>query len=307
MRVPPGPRSTEPRTFEIVHKTTYEYDNPVERSSHLFRLTPVHGRLQRVHANDIELRLDGAPFEGRSTDYDDVFGNRARRVVIERPYKELAVVARSTVEVLDTEALEFRPLHARRAIPLVWMPWQREMMAPYLLPAELPETQLQELAEYAMTFVERNDYDIIGTVLDMNRSIYKEYKYTQGATTVATTAFDVYTNRRGVCQDFTNLFICLARLLGVPARYVCGYVYTGPREQHHVQSDASHAWLQVYLPELGWRGFDPTNGTITQTEHVRVAVGRNYRDATPTSGTLFAGGGGRETLDVSVRVDALDD
>ena len=81
-------------------------------------------------------------------------------------------------------------------------------------------------------FVERNDYDLIGTLLDMNRSIYKEYKYSQGSTTVATTAFDVYANRRGVCQDFTNLFICLARLLGVPARYTCGYIYTGPKAEN---------------------------------------------------------------------------
>jgi len=186
----------------------------------------------------------------------------------------------------------------------VWMPWQREMMAPYLLPSELPETQLQELADYAMTFVERSDYDLVATLLDMNRSIYKEYKYSQGTTTNATTAFDVYVNRRGVCQDFTNLFICLARLLGVPARYMCGYVYTGPKAENQAQSEASHAWVQLYLPELGWKGFDPTNGILTQAEHVRVAVGRNYRDATPTSGTIYIGGGA-ETLYAEVQVDLL--
>ena len=173
------------------------------------------------------------------------------------------------------------------------------------LPAELPETQLQELADYAMSFVERNDYDLIGTLLDMNRSIYKEYKYSQGTTTVATTAFDVYANRRGVCQDFTNLFICLARLLGVPARYTCGYVYTGPKAENRAQSEASHAWVQLYLPEVGWKGFDPTNGILTQTDHVRIAVGRSYIDATPTSGTIYVGGGA-EALTVDVRVEICE-
>jgi transglutaminase-like putative cysteine protease len=123
-----------------------------------------------------------------------------------------------------------------------------------------------------------------------------------GATTLGTTAFDVYARRRGVCQDFTNLFICLARLLSVPARYVCGYLFTGPKDPNRRQAEASHAWVQVYLPGVGWRGLDPTNGIVTNTNHVRLAVGRNYLDATPTSGTLYVGGGG-ETLDVEVSVD----
>ncbi len=222
-------------------------------------------------------------------------------MILERSYRELAVEARSKVRV-EAAAVDLRPLEARRVIPLVWMPWQREMMAPYLLPDELPETQLRELADYAMTFVERNDYDLVGTLLDVNRSIYKEYKYVQGATTVATTAFDVYANRRGVCQDFTNLMICLARLLGVPARYVCGYIHTGPKAENTAQSEASHAWVELYIPELGWKGFDPTNGVVTQSDHVRVAVGRSYQDATPTSGTIYVGGG-TETLTADVRVD----
>jgi transglutaminase-like putative cysteine protease len=92
-------------------------------------------------------------------------------------------------------------------------------------------------------------------------------------------------------------------LLGVPARYVCGYVYTGPTAENQAQSEASHAWVQLYLPELGWKGFDPTNGILTQTDHVRVAVGRNYGDATPTSGTIYLGGGA-ETLEAAVRVQA---
>jgi transglutaminase-like putative cysteine protease len=134
----------------------------------------------------------------------------------------------------------------------------------------------------------------------MNASIHGEYEYKQGTTKLTTSAFDTYASRVGVCQDFANLFICLARLLEVPARYTCGYVYTGPVA--HRMSEASHAWAQVYLPEVGWRGFDPTNGILTQTDHVRVAVGRNFRDATPTSGTIYVGGGA-ETLEVDVRVE----
>ena len=129
-------------------------------------------------------------------------------------------------------------------------------------------------------------------------------------TNTGTTASEAFKMKRGVCQDFANLFICLARLLSVPARYVCGYVYCGPRatsdaaRANAVQSEASHAWVQLYLPEVGWKGFDPTNGVLTQTDHVRVAVGRSYVDATPTSGTIFVGGGG-ETLEVDVRCELV--
>jgi transglutaminase-like putative cysteine protease len=174
------------------------------------------------------------------------------------------------------------------------------------LPVELPESQLAELAEYAMSFVKRNDYDLLDTLLDINATIFREYAYQQGTTTVLTTAFETYVNRNGVCQDFTNLMICLARLLGVPARYVCGYIYTGPKSAavaaNQRQGEASHAWVQLYLPHVGWKGFDPTNGILTQTDHVRVAVGRNYLDATPTSGTIYVGGG-NETLSVVVTVE----
>jgi transglutaminase-like putative cysteine protease/predicted glutamine amidotransferase len=305
---PPGPRPDAPpleaKRFSVMHRTVYRYAQTVERSRHLLRLVPAHDRQQTLLEHSLVLKQDGVEIDARQTEFEDVFGNRARRFEFDRPFRELLVEARSKVEVHSTRTPGSRPLDDRRVIPLVWMPWQREMMAPYLLPSELPETQLQELADYAMTFVERSDHDLVATLLDMNRSIYKEYKYSQGTTTNATTAFDVYVHRRGVCQDFTNLFICLARLLGVPARYTCGYIYTGPKAENQAQSEASHAWVQLYLPELGWKGFDPTNGMLTQNEHVRVAVGRNYRDATPTSGTIYIGGGA-ETLLAEVQVDLI--
>ena len=295
------PQRAEPRTFDVTHRTVYRYTKPIERSTHMLRLTPVHDRLQNVRAHELTVSVPA-----QSRDYEDVFGNRVRRLAIETAFDEMIIEAKSVVELLDTDPLGFGPLRVKSTIPLVWMPWQRQVLDPFLLPPELPETQLAELAEYAMSFVKRNDYDLLDTLLDINHTIFREYAYAQGVTTVFTTAFDVYVNRRGVCQDFTNLMICLARLLGVPARYVCGYIYTGPKNlagtTNQVQSEASHAWVQLYLPQVGWKGFDPTNGILTQTDHVRIAVGRNYLDATPTSGTIFVGGGG-ETLSVDVRVE----
>jgi transglutaminase-like putative cysteine protease len=282
--------------LSTVHKTTYRYSTPVERSTHLLRLFPVHDRLQRLIESEVTISV-----EGRSLDFDDVFGNRARRVVIETPYEELTIVGRSRVETLETDPVGFDSRHLRAGIPVVWMPWQRNMLNPFLHPPELPESELLELLDYAMRFVKRNDGDLMDTLFDLNLSIFREYAYVPGETTLGTTAFDVYARRRGVCQDFTNLFICLTRLMGIPARYVCGYLLTGKTDSNRRQAEASHAWVQVYLPDVGWRGFDPTNGVVTSTHHVRLAVGRNYLDATPTSGTLYVGGGG-EILEVDVQV-----
>lgn len=295
------PARAEPKTFAVTHRTVYKYARPVERSTHVLRLTPVHDRLQTVQSHELSISV---PNGGR--DYEDVFGNRVRRIAIDTPFSEMVIEAKSIVQVLDVDPLGFGPLRVQSTIPLVWMPWQRQVLDPYLLPPELAETELAELAEYAMSFVKRNESDLLDTLLDINHTIYREYAYQQGATTVFTTAFDVYVNRRGVCQDFTNLFICLARLLGVPSRYVCGYIYTGPKHDNQRQGEASHAWVQVYLPQVGWKGFDPTNGILTQTDHVRVAVGRNYLDATPTSGTIYVGGGG-ETLSVEVICEPHED
>jgi transglutaminase-like putative cysteine protease/predicted glutamine amidotransferase len=298
--------AARPRLFDVRHRTTYRYAKPIERSAHLLRLSPKDDRLQQVLDHQLTISVPG-----QTVDFDDVFDNRVRRLHIDTPWTEMVIEARTRVRLADVAPLDFRALKSRSTIPLVWMPWQRQIMAPYLLPPELPESQLDELTEYAMSFVKRNDFDLLDTLLDINATIFKEYAYRAGSTTVFTTAFEVYANRRGVCQDFTNLFICLARLLGVPARYVCGYVYCGPRatsdaaRANAVQSEASHAWVQLYLPEVGWKGFDPTNGILTQTEHIRVAVGRNYVDATPTSGTIYVGGG-PEILEVDVRVDDLE-
>jgi transglutaminase-like putative cysteine protease len=283
--------------LSTTHRTTYRYALPVERSTHLLRLFPMQDRLQRLISCEVTVSV-----ESRSHDFDDVFGNRAREVVLDMPYRELTILARSSVEALDSDPLAFDLRHVRSAMPLVWMPWQRHMLQPFLQPPELPESELLELLDYAMRFAQRNGGDVLDTLLDITDSIHREYTYVPGATTLGTTAFDVYARRRGVCQDFANLAICLARLLSVPARYVCGYLYTGPKDANRRQAEASHAWVQVYLPGVGWRGLDPTNGVVTSTNHVRLAVGRNYLDATPTSGTLYVGGGG-ETLDVEVTVD----
>ena len=287
------------RLYDVVHSTEYAYEKEVEHSTHIFRVMPVEDSTQEVVNATLSISS-----EGEDLRYDDVFGNQIIHYSIIRPYKKLTVSTRSLVKIYGQAPDDLAPDRRQSFIPINMMPWQRKMMDPYLLPNELPETQINELMIYAMSFVERNGRHLMDTLNDINQTIYRDYRYVPGSTSLKTTPFEVYASREGVCQDFANLFICLARLLGIPARYRMGYVYTGAKYENKMQSDASHAWVEIYIPYLGWRGFDPTNGCLVTQDHIRVACGRNYLDATPTSGTIYRGGG-KETLRVQVTMNEV--
>lgn len=301
VQIPEQAEDFSGQIYNIYHRTTYNYEKKVELSKHFFRLHPVHDRYQEILSHEIIL---SSPYEYET--YDDVFGNKVTFAQISKHYKELTVTMQTKIKLNSIQKTHASDILGRRTIPLIWLPWQRQMMMPYLLPQELPETQLAELTDYAMSFVKRNDYDVYDVVNDINQTIYRDYVYESGSTSIDTTPFEVYYERRGVCQDFANLFICLARLLSIPARYRTGYIYTGANYENTIQSDASHAWVEVYLPWLGWRGFDPTNGSLAEKDHIKIACGRNYYDATPTQGTIYKGGG-NETLDVEVKVEKEDE
>lgn len=284
------------RTLRIAHRTIYRYDQPVQRSRHKLHLRPMTDWKQNVLSYQLQIDPPVA-----FTESEDVFGNWMTRFTIDQPYTQLAITATSTVQIMDVNPFAFTAVPIRPSFPLVWMPWEQTMLAPYLRPSELPDTQLQELYDYAMGFVKRNDGDLMETLFAINLELYRNYRYVPGATTLQTTAYQVHCSKRGVCQDLSNLFITLARLLGIPARYVCGYIYTGNTAETRAKSDESHAWVQLYIPNIGWKGFDPTNGVLPHVDHVRVGYGRNWRDTAPTSGTLYTKA--RETLEVNVTVD----
>lgn len=293
-----------PHIFSIIHKTHYTYSAPVTCSKHLYRLQPSQDMEQQILSHKFSISAN--PEKSEVCNFTGAFGNNASFVSINEPYTELNIISESIVSVSAAPVRKDSFQHQPRTMPLIWMPWDRIMMHAYLQPPELPESQLFDLAEYAMSFVKRNHNDVLDVIEDINRTIFREYAYAPGLTTLFTSPYEVYVNRRGVCQDFTQLFICLARLLNIPARYRMGYIYTGGDYENKIQSDASHAWVEVYLPYLGWQGYDPTNGCKAEKNHIKVAIGRHFNDATPTSGTIFdAPPGTKETLATSVQVILL--
>ncbi|MEM8875342.1 MAG: transglutaminase family protein [Planctomycetota bacterium] len=289
------------RRLRVRHTTTYRYDRPVQRSAHLLHLRPLTDNRQCLL--DFDLHITPA---AEVMAFDDVFGNACHAFDIDTPYTELTVTARSTVELTPRDPFAFAASHTYRPeIPLLWQPRERQMLDGYLRSVELPDNQIDDLFQYAKSFVSANNGDLLETLFHLNLELFNNYEYVPGSTSNTTTPFEVMQSKRGVCQDFAQLFVCLARLLGIPARYACGYIFTGNTGVERAQSDASHAWVELYLPKVGWRGFDPTNGCLPDAGHVRVSYGRFYRDATPTGGTLY-GNAVQTALDIDVTVEEVD-
>ena len=294
------------RKLRVRHVTRYRYDADVERSVHSAHLRPVHDRRQTLL--DFDLSVEATPSRDvRVIEFDDGFGNDAARFEVPGPYRELTITAESRVGLEDHDPFAFVLAPVRPTLPLGWKPRELLALGPYLQSQELPDAQIEELFEYAMSFIENNDGDLMEALFAINLAMFNEYEYVPGSTGLATTPYEVYASKKGVCQDFAGLFVTLARLLRVPARYVCGYLYTGNSDQpgagsaSRAPSDATHAWVQVYLPNVGWKGFDPTNGVLPRLDHVRLAVGRFWRDTAPVAGTLF-GDPVKETLEATVEV-----
>jgi transglutaminase-like putative cysteine protease len=162
-----------------------------------------------------------------------------------------------------------------------------------------------ELADYARESF-GPEIPLLEGARDLTRRIFNDFKYDVKATTVATPLEEVLLKRRGVCQDFAHLGIAFMRSLGLPARYVSGYLRTRPPagKPRLVGADASHAWFSVFCPGTGWVDFDPTNNIVPGEEHVTVALGRDFGDVSPVAGILT--GGGKHVVKVSVDVEPLD-
>lgn len=202
------PSTAGSRRLTVKHVTRFGYNQPIKHSRHRVHLRPIDDVLQSV----LNYRLQIVP-SVRITEFEDVFGNWASRFEINQHYTELTLTAESPIALSGADPFGFTHVPIRPSFPLVWMPWERWMLSPYLAPVELPETQLRELNDYAMSFVERNNHDLMETLFAINLTLFREYKYVPGSTGLETTPYELFISKQGVCQDFANLFICLARLL----------------------------------------------------------------------------------------------
>jgi transglutaminase-like putative cysteine protease len=281
-------------TYNVVHTTRYAYSEAVSVSHHLARVTPRACPGQECLAH--ELQIEPAPAVVRS--HRDYFGNAVDLFIVEQAHAELIVRSTSTVKV----SARTRPDSA--ATP----PWEeaREYDA---LPLDALECLFDSasipvsdaVAGYAHpSFAPHRP--LLEAVEDLMSRIHDDFTFDPKATTVTTPLRDVLALRRGVCQDFARLAIACLRSHGIAARYVSGYLETLPPSgtPRLAGVDASHAWLSIYCPGLGWVDVDPTNNMFPSTTHVTLAWGRDYADVSPVRGVIL--GGGQHSLHVSVDV-----
>jgi len=289
--------------YRITHRTIYDYKQGVTVSHHAARLMPVTGPAQR--ASKFSMAILPAPSVRKES--RDYFGNLVCFFAIQEIHRHLEVVAISyvTADVGKMPELGASP------------PWEEVAsrfrdpispadVAPYEFCLDSPLVQsIPDYAAYGRESFAGGTPLLLGA-RDLTRRIREDFRYDSKATTNATPLEEVWRKRHGVCQDFAHMAIACLRSLGLPARYVSGYLRTYPAagRPRLVGADASHAWFSVFCPDTGWVDFDPTNDVVPTDEHITVAIGRDFSDVSPLSGILT--GGGEHKVHVSVDVEPYD-
>ena len=292
--------------YQIFHDTCYHYDSPVSLAQQLAHLWPRKCEWQRC--TDQQLLISPDPTARR--DELDVFGNPLTRLAFERPHDELQVNAQLTVEVLARPALDFKQSPAweltRDALSYSSQPLSAELLEACRYRFQSPYVHLKRsFVEFSQSCFPPGRPLLLG-VQDLMQKIFSEFTFDAEATQVATPLVEVLERRRGVCQDFAHLMLACVRSRGLAARYISGYLLTQPPpgQPRLIGADASHAWVSVCCPVLGWVDFDPTNNVQPALEHITLAWGRDFSDVSPLRGVIL--GGGNHDPEVRVTVMPLD-
>jgi transglutaminase-like putative cysteine protease len=289
--------------YLVRHATVYEYGGDVSHSHHLLHLKPREFEFQRCVEHS--LALDPQPSSVRED--VDAFGNAIARLEYDRSHDRLAVTAQMHVEIFPriADSMESEAWDAVRD--------RLSYHAAPMAAADLEACRFRMRSSHVLLKQGFEHYakdcfgpgrSIAAASRELMHKIHREFKYVSGSTTNRTSILDVLKSRRGVCQDFAHFMIACARSSGLAARYVSGYVRTVRKGgKAAIGGDASHAWVSVYCPPLGWLDFDPTNDCMVGEDHVTLAWGRDFGDVSPLRGIIV--GGGRHKLKVDVSVQPL--
>jgi transglutaminase-like putative cysteine protease len=290
-------------TYRIRHTTTYEYNENVSFSQHLLRLRP----RDLAHQSCLDFKVNIAPAPRYTGTHTDYFGNAVSFFALEQLHARLTIESISTV----------RKTRARLPEPHETPSWEhvRDLnrgcqIGPALDASEFAfDSPLikttDDFAEYARVSFTKGR-PILEAVLHLTERIHHDFTFDTEATSVSTPVEAVLKNKRGVCQDFAHLQIACLRSIGLPARYVSGYIETipPPGREKLIGSDASHAWVSFYCQGIGWIDVDPTNNLLAGSQHITVGWGGDYSDVSPIRGVIL--GSGQHTVKVAVDVDRAD-
>ncbi len=291
--------------FRVKHSTRYRYVQRVTHCYNVAHIIPRDTERQQCLNNCVSI----SPQPATAMQRGDYFGNTAYHFEIQLPHTELQITAQSDIEMVDSDReLDF-DLAASYGEMLEYLrqPANQQITEAreFLLDSPLIECS-QALKDYASPSFHL-DRSLRAGVSDLTSRIFTEFSYDPHFTTIATPLASVLEHKRGVCQDFAHLQIGCLRSMGIPAKYVSGYIETLPAagEKKLVGADATHAWIAYFSPDEGWVEYDPTNNSAANIQHIVTAYGRDYVDVTPVRGVIF-GGGKAPILEVSVDVARLD-
>jgi len=287
--------------YRVKHVTSYSYGVPVSTSHHELHVLLRGSPQQRIRSES--LLIDPAPAVRR--DRFDWFGNRATHLAIHERHSHLTVTSETEIELVPSPpaATDGGPWEATRDWVRAAADPEARAGAEWVLAS--PHVELSPAArDFALPSFSPGR-PLVEAARDLMSRLHAALAYDQTATDVSTSVDEVLRGGRGVCQDFAHVQIACLRALGLPARYVSGYLSTTPPpgKPRLVGADASHAWLSILSPTLGWIDLDPTNDVVPTDRHVTVAFGRDFGDVTPMRGVLL--GGGQHQLHVSVDVGPL--
>jgi transglutaminase-like putative cysteine protease len=279
----------EPLTLSISHLTRYTYEGPVQDSFNEARLQPISDSLQ--HCREFSFRIDP---ETPVRDYPDFYTNCVHYFDVPQPHESLEVQALSVVQTQPD---------LRGAIPSVGSAdlesaAVKEHHFDFLHSSEFVSLEADVWRE-AIDALPNGVHDVWKDTVAIGEFIHRNYKYTPRSTNVNTRAVEVVKKKQGVCQDFAHLMLGLCRIHHIPARYVSGYFLN----QHKLpgEIEASHAWIEVFIPGYGWKAYDPTHRRGTDTRYVKLAIGRDYSDIRPVGGTFRGKGTRKMVVEVSVQ------
>jgi transglutaminase-like putative cysteine protease len=284
--------------YRLRHVTTYDYAEPVVLGTHFMHLLPRDRPGQFIR----EAQLNISPMPENRRDEIDHFGNYTTTISLTAPHRQFIVSLNATVDVV----------HPWAPLASTTLGWETiaahgindPALAEFCLPSALTQPT-GEIADYArLNFPPGRP--VLEGLLELNQRIWTDLAYCPGVTTTATTAAQALKARAGVCQDYAHLMLACLRALGLPGRYVSGYLRTLPPagEMKRRGADQSHAWVGAWLgQDTGWVDFDPTNNLMVFDEHVTLAWGRDFQDVSPLRGVIL--GGGRQSLLVNVDLDPV--
>ena len=289
------------RTYRVSHRTTYRYSSVMTDGYSVGCLVPRPTQWQVVH--DATVRL--VPPASEWDSFLDVHGNFVNQFGLHEPHDEMMVEALSVVEV------------SNRPMPVDVTPWEEVVALAARAVGDLAidigmfrsASPLIDVPAFGDSFREITDAvfttgrPVVEALAALCDSIHQGFEFDAEFSTLSTPLDEVLAARRGVCQDFAHLAVGCLRSLGLPARYVSGYIETipPPGVERLVSADASHAWCSAWTPRAGWVDFDPTNGHLPVNDHITVGWGRDYSDVTPVRGVMI-GPSATQELDVSVDV-----